>query len=115
MRKLSQLPPPVHSGRPTFASRSTSRTATPLSTARACAPAATATLPTPGATLQLAGVSSRVHGPPVSAVPHPPVTVRLKLSAATTGPGGGGELVVVANVWSDPNWVPDALLATSRK
>ena len=41
-------------------------------------------LPLVGTTLQLAGLSSTVHAPPWSAVPQPLLTVRLKLSEATT-------------------------------
>src|SRR3982074_2764347 len=75
---------PVQRGGPIWASSSTFCTATPPSTARACAFAGTLTLPAPGATLQLPGVSSTLHGPPMSAAPPPPLTVRLKRSAATT-------------------------------
>ena len=83
MTKASQLAPPQR-GSTILASRSTSCTLVLARTARCWPAAGTLMLPVPGVTLQFAGVSRMVHGPPVSALPHPPVTVRPKPSDATT-------------------------------
>jgi hypothetical protein len=65
-----------------------------IHTARVAPAAGIVKAPDPLATVKLAAVPLVVHGPPTSAAPQPPLTVRPKESRTkSTGPGAGAVTV----------------------